>query len=193
MYYVHLFWNDEKYKLSNGNYYLDRKSFYKGSYKNHSLPDLGIIKIKVSRENIKVVTDTTNSIEVYLTIKNKKIFFSNKPLIKKINNDNFKEFLKLGYCLNEKTIYENTSLFPCSSLVIINIYEQISIKIKFISYFKNVDYDYTADKRSGQYCYKFKNPENALLFRLWVDGSDAPKKGKSQSKYTVCPNCGHHL
>ena len=58
---------------------------------------------------------------------------------------------------------------------------------------KNVDYDYTADKRSGQYCYKFKNPENALLFRLWVDGSDAPKKGKSQSKYTVCPNCGHHL
>ena len=53
---------------------------------------------------------------------------------------------------------------------------------------KNLDYDYTADKKTGQYCYKFKNSQNALLFRLWFD-KDSPERINSQNNHT-CPECG---
>jgi hypothetical protein len=54
---------------------------------------------------------------------------------------------------------------------------------------KNLDYDYTADKLTGQYCYKFKNPQNAVLFRLWFD-KDSPKRVNGKNTH-VCPNCDY--
>jgi len=54
---------------------------------------------------------------------------------------------------------------------------------------KNIDYDYTADKKTGQYCYKFKEPENAFLFKLWWD-KDSPEAMKSHQQEHTCPDCG---
>jgi|TARA_R110002074_G_scaffold297606_4_gene469110 hypothetical protein len=54
---------------------------------------------------------------------------------------------------------------------------------------KNIDYDYTADKRTGQYCYKFKDPANAFLFKLWFD-RDSPQAMTSYHQEHTCPDCG---
>ena len=53
----------------------------------------------------------------------------------------------------------------------------------------NIDYDYTADKTTGEYCYKFENPNSAVLFKLWFD-KDSPKKTSSKV-HQKCPECGH--
>jgi|TARA_B100001105_G_scaffold255461_1_gene255084 hypothetical protein len=57
---------------------------------------------------------------------------------------------------------------------------------------KNIDYDYTADKKTGQYCYKFKEPENAFLFKLWWD-KDSPKNANSHTLMHTCPECGNQF
>ena len=54
---------------------------------------------------------------------------------------------------------------------------------------KNIDYDYTADRSTGEYCYKFENPYSAVLFKMWFD-KDSPKKTSSKS-HQKCPECGH--
>ena len=54
---------------------------------------------------------------------------------------------------------------------------------------KNVNYDFTADVKTGQYCYKFKNPDNAVLFKLWFD-KDSPEKVSGKIVHT-CPDCGY--
>jgi hypothetical protein len=54
---------------------------------------------------------------------------------------------------------------------------------------KNVDYDYTANKITGEYCYQFKNPQNALLFRLWFE-KDSPKNRNGKNSH-ICPNCDY--
>ena len=55
---------------------------------------------------------------------------------------------------------------------------------------KNVDYDYTADIKTGEYCYKFKEPGSAMLFKLWFD-KDSPIKMKTGRINHICPECGH--
>ena len=54
---------------------------------------------------------------------------------------------------------------------------------------KNIDYDFTADVKTGQYCYKFKCPDDAVLFKLWFD-KDSPKRVSGKIVHT-CPDCGY--
>ena len=54
---------------------------------------------------------------------------------------------------------------------------------------KNVNYDFTADVKTGQYCYKFKNPDDAVLFKLWFD-KDSPERVSGKIVHT-CPDCGY--
>lgn len=53
---------------------------------------------------------------------------------------------------------------------------------------KYKDYDFTADKTTGEYCYMFKDPEVATLFSLWFT-KDSPQANKHNKQHT-CPNCG---
>ena len=55
---------------------------------------------------------------------------------------------------------------------------------------KNVDYDYTADKLTGEYCYKFSEPKVATMFTLWFD-EDSPERNNTHSIQHTCPECGN--
>ncbi|SVB24655.1 uncharacterized protein METZ01_LOCUS177509 [marine metagenome] len=54
---------------------------------------------------------------------------------------------------------------------------------------KYKDYDFTADKTTGEYCYTFKDDEYATLFSLWFT-KDSPQSQYSKHQQHTCPECG---
>jgi len=57
---------------------------------------------------------------------------------------------------------------------------------------KNKDYDFTADKTTGEYCYSFADPEVATLFSLWFQ-KDTPESTHTHSLVHTCPECGNQF
>ena len=56
---------------------------------------------------------------------------------------------------------------------------------------KYKDYDFTADKTTGEYCYTFKDEAVATLFSLWFT-KDSPQAMK-HTKQHECPECGYNF
>ena len=139
---LYLIWNKNKLVIEDGDYYLDKFKLHNTKLINLSLPELGIIKIQKRNDKLILISDTINSIELYITFLNNKITLSDTPLIKDLDKNNLKEFQELGYCINEKTIYKNTILLNCSSKMIININENKKFKYNYLNNFNNFDYDF---------------------------------------------------
>ena len=139
---LYLIWNKNKLVIEDGDYYLDRFKLYNVNLINLTLPELGIIKIQKRKKEIILISDTINSIELYITFFKNKITLSDTPIIKDLDKNNLEEFQKLGYCINEKTIYKDTILLTCSSKMILNINENKKYKYKYLNNFNNFDYDF---------------------------------------------------
>lgn len=139
---LYLIWKKNKLVIKDGYSYLDSKKINIGKYKDHYLPDLGFIKLFKNNNELIIITDTINSVEIFVTFKENKICLSDEPINIRINKNNLLEFKNLGYCINEKTIFENTILLPCSSKIKINLKDLSDYKIEYLKYFNNIDYNY---------------------------------------------------
>ncbi len=140
---LYLIWNKNKLVIEDGYYYLDRFKLHNIKLINLTFPELGIIKIQKRKNELILISDTINSIELYITFFHNKIILSDAPIIKDLDKNNLEEFQKLGYCINEKTIYKNTILLTCSSKMVLNINENKKFKYKYLNNFNNFNYDFS--------------------------------------------------
>ena len=139
---LYLIWNKNKLVIEEGNYYLDKFKLHNVKLINLTFPELGIIKVQKKRDELILISDTINSIELYITFFKNKITLSDTPIIKDLDIKNLKEFQRLGYCINEKTIYKNTILLTCSSKMVINLNKNKQFKCNYLNNFNNFDYDF---------------------------------------------------
>jgi len=139
---LYLIWKKNKLIINDGFSYLDFQKINEGKFKDHKLPDLGVIKIYKHKNELIIITDTINSIEVFVTFKENKICLSDEPINIELDDNYFLEFLNLGYCINEKTIFKNTLLLPSSSKIKINLEKFYNYDIEYLKYFNNNNYNY---------------------------------------------------
>lgn len=142
MNHLYLIWKKNKLIIKNGYSYLDCNKINLGKFRDHHLPDLGVIKLYKNNYEVIVTTDTVNSVEIFLTFNKNNVYLSDKPINKKIDHKSFLEFLDLGYCIDEKTIFRNTLLLPSSSKIKIDLSKDKKYEIKYLKYFNNYSYDY---------------------------------------------------